>query len=54
MPLNSSLLIIKNDMQLESIKKELIKIKIREEPLDEIVFLIGFYEKNGFDFEYHF
>ncbi len=47
LPFNTSLLIIENDEKLEFVRKTLVKIKQFENPLDQLVFLIGFYQKDG-------
>ena len=47
LPFNTSLLVIENDAKLEFVRKSLVKIKQVENPPDQLVFLIGFYQRDG-------
>lgn len=42
LPLNTSFLTIQNDHQYESLKNEIIKLREKENPNDQLVFYIGF------------
>ncbi len=47
LPLNTSFLIIQNEHQYEFIRRKLIKLKEKENPIDQLVFLIGIYKIKG-------
>ena len=42
LPLNTSFLTIENDHQYEMLKKEVIRLRDKEQPEDQLVFYIGF------------
>jgi hypothetical protein len=42
LPLNASFLTIENDHQYEMLKKEVIRLRDKENPEDQLVFYIGF------------
>ena len=54
LPLNTSFLIIETKDELEFLRKSLVKFKLEENPVDQLVFLIGFSNVNSkstiFDF----
>jgi len=47
LPLNTSFLTIKNEHHLEFLRRILVRIKEKEKPRDQLVFLVGFYERNS-------
>lgn len=47
LPLNTSFLTIKNEHHLEFLRKILVRIKEREKPRDQLVFMVGFFERNS-------
>jgi hypothetical protein len=42
LPLETTFLVIKNDHQYEMLKREIIKIAQKENPIDQLVFYIGY------------
>lgn len=47
LPLNTSFLKIENDHHLEFLRRIMVKIKEKENPQDQLVFLVGFFERNS-------
>lgn len=47
LPLESNFLIFENDHKFEAIRKELIKLRLKEDPFDPLKFSIGFRYNNG-------
>ena len=51
LPLNTSFVVIQNEHKYKFLLKELIKIREKEKPTDQIVFYVGFnYSKSNFGF----
>lgn len=42
LPLNTTFLVLQNNHKYEFIRKEIIKIREKENPIDQLVFFIGF------------
>lgn len=49
LPLNTSFLVIENYEEYEFIRKTIIRLKVKEEPVDQLVFLVGFSNTKGND-----
>jgi len=47
LPLNSSLLVIENESQFEFIRRKLVDLKEKESPVDQLLFLSGFFKIRG-------
>ncbi|CAF0885900.1 unnamed protein product [Brachionus calyciflorus] len=48
LPFNTTFLIFENDHKLDAVRKELVKLRHKEDPYDPLKFLIGFrYKNNG-------
>lgn len=47
-PLNTTILIVQNEQHFEFIRRKLIEIKEKENPIDQLAFMVGFYKAKGF------
>jgi hypothetical protein len=54
LPLNTSFLIIQNDHQYEFIRRKLIKLKEKENPIDNLMFYIGFKKEKSLKIFYFY
>ena len=47
LPLNTSFLTVKNDHQYDMLRNEIMRIRTKESPVDQLVFYIGFRYMSG-------